>query len=245
MNLVGKCAVVSGAASGIGRATALKLAAEGAKVALLDIKSDDIEAVARTMRDGGGTALPLVVDITDAAKVKGAVAGVLAAFGQIDILVNSAGAGWRQSTPFKDLPEGTWEWILDVNVKGTLYLVQAVLGNMVERRTGKIVNLASIAASVGIPGLAVYSASKGAMVSFTKALAMELGPCNINVNCISPGLIETQERLTRTTGNFLERKGMPSEVAELIFFLVSDHASYITGADYLIDGGRVIGPRGA
>ena len=245
MNLVGKCAVVSGAASGIGRATALKLAAEGAKVALLDIKSDDIEAVARTIRDGGGTALPLVVDITDAAKVKGAVAGVLAAFGQIDILVNSAGAGWRQSTPFKDLPEGTWEWILDVNVKGTLYLVQAVLGNMVERRTGKIVNLASIAASVGIPGLAVYSASKGAMVSFTKALAMELGPCNINVNCISPGLIETQERLTRTTGNFLERKGMPSEVAELIFFLVSDHASYITGADYLIDGGRVIGPRGA
>ena len=245
MNLTGKCVVVSGAASGIGRATALLLAAEGAKVALLDIKSDDIETVAKTIRDGGGTALSLAVDVTHAAEVKGAVAKVLAAFGQIDILVNSAGAGWRQSTPFKDLPEGTWEWILDVNVKGTLNLVQAVLGNMVERRTGKIVNLASIAASVGIPGLAVYSASKGAIVSFTKALAMELGPSNINVNCISPGLIESQERLAKTAGNFLERKGKPSEVAELIAFLVSDHASYITGAEFLIDGGRVLGPRGA
>lgn len=245
MRFIGKCAAISGAASGIGRATAMKLAAEGAKVALLDIKKGEADAVAEAIRDAGGTALPLQVDVTKAAEVKNAVAEILSAFGQIDILINSAGSGWHKSMAFKDLPEGSWEWILDLNVKGTLYLTQAVLGGMVEQGGGKIVNLASIAAHVGIPRLAVYSASKGAILSFTKALAMELGASNINVNCISPGLINSCEDVSRTTGNFLERWGRPSEVAELILFLASDNASYVTGADYLIDGGRVIGPRGA
>jgi len=243
MKFAGKCAVTSGAARGIGRATALKLAAEGAKVALLDINAEGLDAVAESIRSAGGTALSRVVDLKAQTEVKSAVADILVAFGQIDILVNCAGAGWHKNVRFKDLPDGSWEWILDLNVKGTMFLTQAVLGNMVERQYGKIVNLGSIAGNVGLPGLAVYSASKGAITSFTKALAMELGSSNINVNCISPGLIASEESKGKTEGNYLERWGMPSEVADLILFLVSENASYITGVDYLIDGGRVIGPR--
>lgn len=243
MTCAGKSAVISGAARGIGRATALKLAAAGAQVALLDINGEGLEALAESIRASGGTALPKVVDVKAQSEVRTAVADILAAFGQIDILVNCAGAGWHKNVQFKDLPDGSWEWILDLNVKGTMYLTQAVLGTMVERQCGKIVNLGSIAGNVGLPGLAVYSASKGAITSFTKALAMELGSSAITVNCISPGLIASEERKGKTEGNYLGRWGMPSEVADLILFLVSDKAAYITGVDYLIDGGRVIGPR--
>lgn len=243
MMFAGKCAVISGAARGIGRATALKLAAAGAKVAMLDINGEGLEIAAEAIRSAGGTALPMVVDITQQAEVKKAVAEILATFGQVDILVNCAGAGWHKHVRFKDLPDGSWEWILDLNVKGTMYLTHAVVGNMVERQYGKIVNLGSIAGNVGLVGLAVYSASKGAITAFTKALAMELGTSNINVNCISPGLIAGDESKGKTEGNYLERWGSPNEVAELILFLVSENASYITGVDYLIDGGRVIGPR--
>ncbi|MDX9982472.1 MAG: SDR family oxidoreductase, partial [Lentisphaeria bacterium] len=112
------------------------------------------------------------------------------------------------------------------------------------RKYGKIVNVSSIAATTGIPKLAVYAASKGALVAFTKSLAMEMGPYGINVNCISPGLITDEKVAPPTNGTFLGRKGTADEMAYLIEFLVSDNASFITGVDYLIDGGRVLGPRG-
>jgi NAD(P)-dependent dehydrogenase (short-subunit alcohol dehydrogenase family) len=243
MEFAAKKAVVSGAARGIGRATALKLAAAGAQLALLDMNGEGLAGVVEEIRAAGGQVWSKTVDLSDRVALRAAASELLAALGSVDILVNCAGAGWHKNVPFKDLTDGSWEWILDVNVKGTMYLTQALLGSMVARRYGKIVNLGSIAGHVGLSGLAVYSASKGAITSFTKALAMELGSSQINVNCISPGLIASEERMGETTGNYLERWGMPSEVAELILFLVSDKASYITGADYLIDGGRVIGPR--
>ena len=246
MKFTGKTAIITGAANGIGKATALKLAREGAKVAIVDIDQIKVEEVAGTIRAAGGTALAFAVDITKNVDVKAVAEKVLATFGQIDILVNSAGAGWQKATLFQDAPDGSWEWILDLNVKGTLYFTHAVLDNMVKRKCGKIINVASIAANTGIPKLAVYSASKGAVVSFTKALAMELGPHNINVNCISPALVAQEtEPLAPCSGTFLDRKGHPAEFAAVIAFLASDEASFITGVDYLVDGGRTLGPRGA
>ncbi len=245
MRFKDKTAIVTGAAHGIGKATALRLAREGARVALVDIDQAGIEPVAATIRADGGTAFALAVDIARNHDVKAAAAKVLAAFGQIDILVNNAGAGWHQQAPFMDAPDGSWEWIIDLNVKGTLYFTHAVLGSMVARRYGKIINIASIAASVGIPNLAVYAASKGALVSFTKSLAMELGPAQINVNCVSPALVAGEtEALAPCGGTFLGRKGHPDEFAAVIAFLASDEASFITGSEYLVDGGRTLGPRG-
>lgn len=129
MKFEGKTAIVTGAANGIGKATALRLADEGAKVALVDIDQEKIEQVAETIRAGGGTALALVADITKNDEVKDAVAKILDKFSQIDILVNNAGAGWQKAALFQDVPDGSWEWILDLNVKGTLYFTRAVLGN--------------------------------------------------------------------------------------------------------------------
>lgn len=244
MNLAGKTAVVTGAAKGLGRSTAIRLAESGARVAALDINGEGLEQVKQAIVAAGGEASVHVVDIKDNAAVEAAIAEILAAFGHVDILVNNAGSGWHKSAPFKDTPNPDWEWILDLNLKGTLYVTHALLNHMVERKYGKIVNVSSIAATTGIPKLAVYAASKGALVAFTKSLAMEMGPYGINVNCISPGLITDEKVAPPTNGTFLGRKGTADEMAYLIEFLVSDNASFITGVDYLIDGGRVLGPRG-
>jgi NAD(P)-dependent dehydrogenase (short-subunit alcohol dehydrogenase family) len=244
MTLENRTAIVTGASRGLGRATALRLAHAGARVAVIDIDREGLEEVSSAIVAGGGEASVLVVDITKKTDVEAAVADILSTFGHIDILVNNAGSGWHRPAPFNDTPYEEWEWILDLNLRGTLYVTHAVIGHMVERRYGKIVNIASIAATTGIPNLAVYSASKGALVAFTKSLAMELGPHNINVNCVSPGLIATETVAPPTNGTFLGRKGTAGEMASLIEYMVSDDASFITGADYLIDGGRTLGPRG-
>lgn len=245
MKFENRVAIITGAASGIGKATALKLAMEGAKVALLDLKQEHVDEVAETIRANGGTALPLAAHIGKSTEVKEAISNILATFGQIDILVNCAGVGWYYQTTFSDMPEEDWEWIIDINIKGTLSVTHSVLNHMISREYGRIINISSIAAKVGIPKLAAYSASKGAIISFTKALAMELGPHNITVNSVSPGLVAKDEELHPSNGTFLGRKGKPSEIAAVIAFLASDEAAFVTGADYLVDGGRTLGPRGA
>ena len=247
MNLKDRVAIVTGTASGIGKGIALRFAAEGAAVAGFDIKIEKAEETAAAIKDSGGTAMALEADVTKYAVITKAVDKVLAEFGHIDILVNCAGA-YRQMD-FKDQQPKDWEWILELNVNGTLNCTRAVINHMIEREYGRIINISSIAAEVGIKRMADYSASKGAIVSFTKALAIEVGPHSITVNSVAPGAIllgPPKGSAYQGKGIYLPRPGgTPADVAAIVAFLASDDAAYITGANYTVDGGRVLGPRGS
>jgi len=247
MKLADRVAIVTGTASGIGKGIALRFAADGAAVAGLDIVFDKARQTAAEIEASGGKATAMDVDVTKYPVVKSAVDEVIEQFGHVDILVNCAGA-YRQME-FKDQEAEAWKWILDLNINGALNCTHAVVNHMVERKYGRIINIASIAAEVGIKGMADYSAAKGAVVSFTKALAMEVGPHNITVNSVSPGAIlvgNYGDRSYENSGIYLPRAGgLPADVAAAVSFLASDDAAYVTGADFLVDGGRVLGPRGS
>jgi len=247
MNLENKVAIVTGTASGIGKGIATRFAAEGAAVAGFDIQFEKAQQTAAEIVAAGGQAVAFEVDVTDYAIVKAATDKVIDQFAQVDILVNNAGA--YPQMEFKDLEAEGWKWILDLNVNGALNCTHTVINHMVERKSGKIINIASIAAEVGIKRMATYSAAKGAIISFTKALAMEVGPYNINVNSVSPGAILVRDNTGpgyENTGIYLPRAGgFPPDVAAVVSFLASDDAAYVTGADFTVDGGRVLGPRGS
>ena len=247
MKLENKVAIVTGTASGIGKGIANRFASDGAAVAGFDIQFDKAQQTAAEIEASGGQAIAMDVDVTKYPVVKAAVDDVIAKFGHVDILVNCAGA--YPQMEFKDLEAEGWKWILDLNVNGALNCTHTVINHMVERKSGRIINIASIAAEVGIKRMAAYSAAKGAIVSFTKALAMEVGPYNINVNSVSPGAILVRDNTGpgyENKGIYLPRKGgFPADVAAAVSFLASDDAAYVTGSDFIVDGGRVLGPRGS
>jgi NAD(P)-dependent dehydrogenase (short-subunit alcohol dehydrogenase family) len=246
MNLQNKVAIITGSATGIGKAIALRFASEGATVVGFDIQVAKAQETAAEILSMGGKALALQVDVTDYDVVKAATARAIEEFGQVDILVNNAGAYPQKE--FKDQEPKDWEWVLELNVNGTLNCTHAVINHMIERQAGRIINMASIAAHVGIKRMAHYSAAKGAIIAFTKALAMEAGPYNITVNSVSPGAILVNNAQTDYEGKgiYLPRRGgSPDDIAAMVSFLASDEAAYITGTDHLVDGGRVLGPRGS
>jgi 2-hydroxycyclohexanecarboxyl-CoA dehydrogenase len=245
MRLEGKTALVTGGASGIGAATARRLAAEGARVAIGDVNEDGAKSIAGEL-DGFACRL----DVTDTASVNAAVAATKDALGEIDVLVNNAGTDLFSY--FVNSDEGLWDFVLGVNLRGVLAVTHAVLPGMQERRTGAIVNVASEAGRVGSQGSAVYSAAKAGVIGFTKAIARESARYRVRSNAVAPGPIETPllnaapqllgelgERLKQGMVNttVMGRSGEPEEVAAAIAFLASEDASYVTGQTLNVSGG--------
>jgi 2-hydroxycyclohexanecarboxyl-CoA dehydrogenase len=249
MKLAGKSALVTGAGRGIGRAIALALAREGCQVGIADITAAAADTVAAEVEARGGKALAMPVDLTRRAEVERMAQDGLARFGQIDVLVNNA--GWDRMGLFLDTDEDTWERIIAVNLKAVLYVCRAVLPSMVARGTGKVVNIASDAGRVGSSGEAVYSATKGAVIAFSKALAREMARHRITVNAVCPGLTETPllqslrdqspkmerilEAVTRATP--FGRVATPEEIAGAVVFFASPEADFVTGQTLSVSGG--------
>jgi 2-hydroxycyclohexanecarboxyl-CoA dehydrogenase len=249
MKLAGKTALVTGAGRGIGRAIALALAREGCQVGIADITVAAAEGVAAEAEALGSKAHALPVDLTRRAEVLRMAEDALARFGQIDVLVNNA--GWDRMGLFLDTDEDTWERIIAVNLKAMLYVSKAVLPSMVARGAGKVVNIASDAGRVGSSGEAVYSATKGAVIAFSKALAREMARHRVTVNVVCPGLTETPllqslrdqspkmerilEAVTRATP--LGRVATPEEIAGAVVFFASPEADFVTGQTLSVSGG--------
>ncbi|MBV4541875.1 MULTISPECIES: SDR family NAD(P)-dependent oxidoreductase [Pseudomonas] len=248
MLLEGKIAIVTGAASarGIGRATAQAFAAHGAKVAILDL---DLQAARDAAAQLGDGHLGLAANVADEAQVRDAVAEVLAHFGRIDVLVNNAGI--TQPVKTLDITGKDYDRILDVNLRGTLLMSQAVIPSMRAQRSGSIVCMSSVSAQRGggIFGGPHYSAAKAAVLGLGKAMARELGPDNVRVNAITPGLIHTditgglmqdERRHAIIDGIPLGRLGEARDVANAALFLASDLSSYLTGITLDVNGGMLI-----
>jgi len=238
VKLKGQTAIVTGAGNGIGKAVAMAMAREGANLVLVDLNGESASAVASEIISAGGYAIAEKADVCDSVRINEIVNRTINELEKIDIVVNNAGGSARligKVTPFAESCQSTWEWVIRLNLIAPMIMNRAVVPHMIQRRRGKIVNLGSIAGVNGLPNLVDYSAAKGGVISMTRALAIELGPYGINVNCVSPGAIESRPGQPNT---FLNRSGQPWEVAELILFLASGDSDFITGQNYLIDGGR-------
>lgn len=242
MTLQGKTVVVTGAASGIGLATAEAMGAAGARVVLADLSAEKGEREAARLRQEGVDARFVQVDVGSDASIEAFTRQVLSQ-GEVHVLVN--GAGFGRAQPFIDNDAAFWDTVVDVNFLGPVKLTRALLGPMIERRSGKIVNVASDAGRVGSSGETVYSGAKGGLISFSKGLAREMARYSITVNCVCPGPTETpmlmavpenhREAFKRAIP--MRRFGKPSEVADAIVFLASDKSDYITGQTLSVSGG--------
>lgn len=241
LELEDKVAIVTGGNQGIGRATALRLAEAGAKVVVASRNQVRNRQVAAEIEQRfQRQAVPLAVDVAERQAVEALVKKVIEEFGQVDILVNNAGI-CRLSQPFEELEDAAWDAVLDVNVKGVLHCVRAVIPFFKTQKAGKIVNVASLAGEVGgIATAADYVASKAAVIGLTKSLARYLGPYQINVNAVAPGFIRT----SMTEAMKIDVEGIPlrsigeaEDVAEAICFLASQRSRYITGTTLDVNGG--------
>jgi NAD(P)-dependent dehydrogenase (short-subunit alcohol dehydrogenase family) len=247
MALENKVAIVTGAAGYIGSTTAKRLAADGAIVVVTDVNGDLARTVAGGITAAGGQAMAIETDVRSTASVAAMVAQVIAQHGRVDILVNVAGGSAREraSTVHGSREEVIRE-ILEVNLFGVIFCCRAVIGHMLAQGGGRIVSVASALALQGQRGHADYAAAKGGVIAFSKTLAMEVGPDNIHVNCVSPGLVPrpgTPVDYIPAT-NYLGRIAPPESVANVIAFLVSDEADFIVGQNYIVDGGWSLGLKG-
>jgi NAD(P)-dependent dehydrogenase (short-subunit alcohol dehydrogenase family) len=254
MLLAGKVAIVTGAAQGIGRACAERLAKEGAKVVLTDINAGNGQRAAQEIAAAGGAVQFAACDVAKEADVQAAVAAALKAHGRIDVVVNNAGI--LDDAPFLELPVSEFDRILGVNLRGAFLMGQAAARQMVRQGTpggsaqaGAIVNMSSINERFALPDHVAYSISKGGISQLTKAMAIALAPHGIRVNAVGPGTIETpllegvikdkafrEKVLSRTP---IGRFGQPREIAAIVAWLASEEASYVTGTTIFADGGRL------
>lgn len=247
--MTGKVVIVTGASSGIGRAAAVRFGAEGAQVAIVARRLDKLQETARQIEARSGGSTLIAADVTREAGIERVVDETVKAFGGVDIVVNAAGIlanGTIENTKLAD-----WDYMMNINVRAPFYLIQRATPHLIERK-GNVVNVSSVTGIRAFPNLLAYCASKAALDQLTHCAALELAPKGVRVNAINPGVVVTQ--LHRTSGmeadkysQFLEhsktthpigRVGTAEEVAELIYFLASPRAEWITGGSYSIDGGR-------
>jgi 3-oxoacyl-[acyl-carrier protein] reductase len=249
VGFTGKVALVTGAAQGIGAATARRLAAEGASVAVVDLTVERGQSVVDEITAAGGVAVAYGCDVSDPTSVDETTDAVVERFGRLDILVNNAGIT-RDNLLFK-MSKDDWDAVLSINLTGVFLCSQAAQRHMVAQRSGKIVNLSSRSA-LGNRGQANYAATKAGVQGLTATLALELGPFNINVNAVAPGYVATsmtaatasrvgaspEEHQERAAANTpLRRVGRPEEIAAVITFLAGDDASYVSGQTLYVNGG--------
>lgn len=247
--LEGKVTVVTGGNAGIGEAIAKRFAEEGASVVITGRRQQELDHVASAIRIHQGTVLPVAGSVTDEAHVQDVVRRALDSFGRIDVLVNNAGIG-AFGKRLHETDDTTWANVIDVNVAGVFRMTRAVIPQMLRQGRGAIINVSSIASLVGLSGLAAYTASKGAVDAFTRAVAVEYAQDGIRCNVVNPGLINTPmaaslmanpDMLQSILSQYaIRRPGKPEEVANLILYLASDEATWVTGATFPIDGGMTI-----
>ena len=240
----GKVAFVTGAASGIGRATAVAFAAEGARVAILDRTEDALYETADAVRSAGGEVLTLACDVSKPEEVETAVARTVERFGRLDIAFNNAGVE-NKAAPVAEIELEEWDRILDVNLRGTFVCMKHELAQMVRQGSGGVINTSSGAGIRGVAGGAAYAASKHAIIGLTKSAALDYAKSNIRVNAVLPGNIETP-MMDRFTGGDIQkaidlepvgRLGKPEEIADAVLWMSADLGAFVTGASISVDGG--------
>jgi 3-oxoacyl-[acyl-carrier protein] reductase len=246
MNLKDNVAIVTGGARGIGKAICERLAAEGAALAVVDIRRELAEETAAELRERGVEAAAFEANVAEAESVNAMVAAVLERFGRVDILVNNAGI--TRDNLFIRMKEADWDAVLAVNLKGVYNCTKAVARPMMKARSGRIVNIASVVGIIGNAGQANYSASKAGVIALTKTVARELASRNITVNAVAPGYIVSdmtkvlsEEARDAFLNNIpLKRGGTPADVAGVVCFLAGPDAAYLTGQTICVDGGMVM-----
>jgi len=251
MRFKDKVAVVTGGTSGMGRAAVLGFAKEGASVVVNDIDAEKLEEVAEEIKSTGGDVLTIRGDITKKETISRMVNDTIQRFSKIDILFNYVGGepNLGPHAPFLEQNDEFWDKMIELNLKSTMLACQAVLQKMIKRKYGKIINTGAIAGKVGAPNMAPYSAVKGGIIALTKALAIEMAPFEININCVCPGPVATpglQKVFAEIDEDFiaditaLKRIGKPEEVASAVLYLASDEAAFITGQAVSVDGGATM-----
>jgi NAD(P)-dependent dehydrogenase (short-subunit alcohol dehydrogenase family) len=251
MRLEGTCAIVTGAARGLGADYARALAAEGAGVVVADVLEPEGEAVAGALRDAGAESVFVAADVTDEASTSALAAAAADRFGRIDVLVNNAAIylDLERKRAFDEIAADEWDRVMAVNVRGAWQCAKSVAPRMREQGSGRLINVSSASVQLGVPGFAHYVASKAALVGLTHALARELGPFGITVNAVAPGLVSNEASRRLNEGDYLAgaargraipREMTPADMAGTIVFLASPASGFTTGQTFIVDGGALM-----